>query len=287
MKPGDTAHPEAANAQHNIPPGSSNTQHEDFNNDEDENSDGSATRNLNDSETGAELSLNIESEHQSVDRNQQGGNKHPMTTRAKAGIFKPKIYLGESIEPSEPKSGTEAILNKDWKKAMEEEFNALMKAKTWKLVPSSPSYNIVGNKWVFRVKRNAYGSFQRLKARLVAKGFHQAPGIDFCETFSPVIKASTLRIILTLAVSKGWTIRQIDINNAFLNGELEEVVYMNQSEGFIDKTKPDHVCKLENALYGLKQAPRAWHEKLKTTLMSWKFRQSAADTFLFFFKNER
>ena len=118
---------------------------------------------------------------------------------------------------------------------MTEEYNALIRNQTWSLVPFSPRYNIVGNKWVFKTKLNSDGSLQRYKARLVAKGFHQRPGIDFSETFSPVVKPSTVRVILCIAVSKGWSINQLDINNAFLNGMLVEDVYINQAEGFVNK----------------------------------------------------
>lgn len=127
----------------------------------------------------------------------------------------------------------------------------------------------------------------KYKARLVAKGFLQTSGVDNYETFSLVIKASTLRIILTLAVSNSLSIRQVDINNTFLNGKLEEEVFMSQPEGFVDKTNPTFVCKLEKALYGFKQAPRAWYEKLKKILLEWKFTKSKADSSLFFYMNQR
>uniref|UniRef100_A0A803PTI6 Reverse transcriptase Ty1/copia-type domain-containing protein n=1 Tax=Cannabis sativa TaxID=3483 RepID=A0A803PTI6_CANSA len=146
---------------------------------------------------------------------------------------------------------------------------------------------IVGNKWVYKIKYNADGSVQRLKARLVAKGFHQRPGIDFRETFSPVVKVSTIRVVLTIAVANAWDVRQLYINNTFLNGELEESVYMEQPQGFEDKEKLDYVCKLEKSLYGLKQAPRAWYDKLKKTLLKWNFENSRANTSLFLLKTPK
>lgn len=127
--------------------------------------------------------------------------------------------------------------------------------KTWSLVPLPPNRKTIGCKWVFRVKENADGSVNKYKARLVAKGFHQVLGFDFNETFSPVIKPVTIRIILTLALTYRWPIQQLDINNAFLNGILEEEVYMMQPPGF-SSSNPSLVCRLHKALYGLKQAPR-------------------------------
>ena len=120
----------------------------------------------------------------------------------------------------------------------------------------------------FRTKFKANGSLDKYKERLVAKGFQQIPGVDFFETFSSVAKASTIRIVFTLAVSKGWNIQHIDVSNAFLNRELHEDVFMTQPKGFLDANKPHHVCKLHKALYGLKQAPRAWFEKLRGALVA-------------------
>jgi hypothetical protein len=117
--------------------------------------------------------------------------------------------------------------------------------------------NIVGAKWVFRIKRNADGSIERYKARLVAKGFHQQEGIDYFETYSPVVKPITIRTVLSLAISAGWYIKQVDVSNAFLHGHLQETVYMSQPPVFVNPMYPDAVCLLKKALYGLKQAPRA------------------------------
>lgn len=115
---------------------------------------------------------------------------------------------------------------------------------------------------------------ERLKAQLVAKSFHQTPGLDFHETFNLVVKPITIKIILTLASHFGWDIQQLDINNAFLNGELCETVFMSQPEGYAHPFFPTHVSKLNKALYGLKQAPRAWFEKLKSWILHWGFSHS-------------
>ena len=121
----------------------------------------------------------------------------------------------------------------------------------------------------------------RYKARLVAKGFHQRPGCDFTETFSPVVKPVTIRIVITLAVRQGWSLRQLDVNNAFLQGTLKEEVFMLQPPEFVDKTFPDHICRLKRALCGLKQAPRAWYTELRIFVLSLGFVNSTADASVF------
>uniref|UniRef100_A0A803QCY3 Integrase catalytic domain-containing protein n=1 Tax=Cannabis sativa TaxID=3483 RepID=A0A803QCY3_CANSA len=185
---------------------------------------------------------------------------NPSSSSQEAEPSTPQSRNFQNPNSREPTSVAEALAQKGWNKAMNEEIAALKTNKTYVLVPPAPSQNLIGNKWVFREKFNLDGTLQRLKARLVAKGFHQRLGIDFGETYSPVIKASTVRIILAIAVSKGWDIRQLDINNAFLNGTLEEDVFMAQPEGFEEKGKEHFVCKLNKSLYGLKQALRAWDE---------------------------
>nr|GEX05958.1 retrovirus-related Pol polyprotein from transposon TNT 1-94 [Tanacetum cinerariifolium] len=137
----------------------------------------------------------------------------------------------------------------------------------------------------FLVKRFPDGSIQKFKSQLVAKGFHQRQGIDYTETFSPITKPLTIRVILCLALSKNWPLRQLDINNAFLNGTLREEVYMAQPVGFVHPQYPNHVCKLRKALYSLKQAPTAWYIELKGFLVSSGFTNSVADTSMFIYKS--
>jgi hypothetical protein len=136
---------------------------------------------------------------------------------------------------------------------------------------------------VFRIKRHVDGSIDRYKARLVAKGFNQRPSLDYTETFSPVVKPVTICTVLTLVVMQGWSLRQLDVNNAFLHGHLTEKVYMKQPPGLRSPEKPNHVCCLTKAIYGLKQAPRAWYSALKQALLEFGFINAKSDSFLFVF----
>jgi histone deacetylase 1/2 len=190
--------------------------------------------------------------------------------------------LAESVD-AEPSSVKQALCDPRWTEAMNLEYDALLRNKTWRLVPRPQGKNIIGCKWVYKVKHKAYGSVDRYKARLVAKGFKQRYGIDYEDTFSPVVKAATIHLILSIAVSNGWSLRQLDVQNAFLHGVLGEEVYMDQPPSYADKARPGYVCKLERALYGLKQAPRAWYARLCGKLVSLGFKPSRADTSLFYY----
>jgi hypothetical protein len=160
--------------------------------------------------------------------------------------------------------------------AMQEELNNFKRNEVWTLVPR-PKQNIVGTKWVFRNKQDEHEVVTRNKARLVAKGYAQVAGLDFEETFAPVARLESIRILLAYAAHHSFRLFQMDVKSAFLNGPIKEEVYVEQPPGFEDERYPNHVCKLSKALYGLKQAPRAWYECLRDFLLTNAFKVGKAD----------
>ncbi|KAE8701957.1 hypothetical protein F3Y22_tig00110503pilonHSYRG00294 [Hibiscus syriacus] len=194
----------------------------------------------------------------------------------------------KKIQPDSNAASSSKVVPSHHMAVVQEEYNALVKNNTWTPIRLPGGRFPVGCKWLFRIKRNADGTLQRYKSRLVARGFSQIPGQDFQDTFSPVAKSTTINVILALAVQKRWCLRQVDINNAFLNGYLQEEVYMQQPQGFeeVDSDGTPLVCKLNRALYGLRQAPRNWYVKLKEHLIHIGFEVSLADCSLFVMKRE-
>ena len=170
-----------------------------------------------------------------------------------------------------------------WHKAMNEEFDVLLRNSTWTLVLPQPTQNIIGCKWIFRVKRNLDGSIARYKAQLATKGFNQCPSVNFHDTFNPVVKPITIHVILTVVVSKGWHLHQLDINNVFLQDTIEDEVFIEQPHGFIDPQNPSYACKLRKAIYGLCQASQAWYNELHEFLLDFGFINAHMDTSLFIF----
>jgi histone deacetylase 1/2 len=213
-------------------------------------------------------------------------------TRSQSGISKPKIFTDGIIRyanyssTGEPDTVHEALGDPKWYKVMEEEYSALIRNKTWHLVPPKQGMNIIGCKWVYKIKKKADGSIERYKVRLVAKGYKQHYGIYYEDTFSLVVEIATIRLVLSIAVSKGWCLRQLDVQNAFLHGILEEEVYMRQPLGFENNEVPHYIFKLDKAIYGLKQAPRAWYSRLSLALQDLGFKASKSDMSLFIYNND-
>ncbi|GJU00696.1 ribonuclease H-like domain-containing protein [Tanacetum coccineum] len=211
---------------------------------------------------------------------------HPMVTRSRIGTTRPNPrYAGHvsTISPL-PRSYKEAFNDPNWRNAMFDEYNALIKNKTWTSVPRPEGANIVRCMWLFRHKFLADGTLSPYKARLVANGITQVEGVDVDETFSPVVKLGTIRTVLSLAISRHWLVHQLDVKNAFLHGDLAETVYMHQPPGFRDPEHPDYVCLLQRSLYGLKQAPRAWFQRFAAYITTVGFTPSRCDSSLFIYR---
>jgi len=182
---------------------------------------------------------------------------------------------------NEPVSFSDAMKRSDakqWEKAAQEEYESILKNGTWVLVPLPKDRKAIGCKWVFKLKHKANGEIERYKARLVAKGYSQTEGVDFNETFAPVAKFASIRSLLALAAFYDLEVHQMDVKTAFLNGDLEEEIYMQQPEGFVVNGKEDLVCKLNKSLYGLKQASRAWYQKMDQALLNIHFRRLQTDS---------
>lgn len=163
---------------------------------------------------------------------------------------------------------------------MNAEIKALEDNHTWSIVDLPEGVIPIGNKWVYKIKRKSDGTIERFKARLVAKGYTQTEGLDYFDTFSPVAKITTVRLVLALAAIHNWHVHELDVNNAFLHGELQETVYMVIPQGF-PNSKPNKVCKLLKSLYGLKQASCKWFERLSGVLSQCGYSQTPSDHSLF------
>jgi transposase InsO family protein len=224
----------------------------------------------------------------------------PMMTRARARVLAqqqigesslawipskssiPSACMAHAFHTSieEPTTITEAMGRDDtwkWKEAMDSEYQSLIDNKTWTLTPLPLDRKSIGCKWIFKIKYTADGSVERYKARLVAKGYAQKEGIDYNETFAPVAKMTSIRILLALAAIEDLEVHQMDVKTAFLNGDLEEEIYMDQPEGYILEGEEQLVCKLSKTLYGLKQSPRAWYKKIDEYFASQSLIKSHVD----------
>ncbi|GJZ20518.1 ribonuclease H-like domain-containing protein [Tanacetum coccineum] len=199
-----------------------------------------------------------------------GIKKHVNYSKLNTANYCFATTLNESVEPT---TYYDVVKDVRWVEAMNNEIEALIKNNTWTLTDLPFGRKTIDNKWLYKIKYKAFGQVDKYKARVVAKGFSQREGIDFDETFSPVVKMVIVRCLLCIVVSNDRSLFQLDVNNAFLYGDLNEDIYMSSLPlGFecSDKTK---VCKLNKALYGLKQAPRQWNAKLTTVLVEHGFVQ--------------
>lgn len=180
-------------------------------------------------------------------------------------------------EPKSMKEAMEGEQARQWKQATDSEYKSLIENDTWDLVKLPNGRTSIGCRWVFKVKHQSNGRVERFKGRLVAKGYAQKYGIDYDETFSPVVRFSSIRTLLAFAVQNGMLIHQMDVETAFLNGNLDEEIYMDQPEGYGIPGKEHLVCRLKKSLYGLKQSSRCWSTVFKKYMESNKFKQSTAD----------
>ncbi|WZY88683.1 hypothetical protein YC2023_045418 [Brassica napus] len=187
------------------------------------------------------------------------------------------IYQNCNIAVFEPGEYEDAEKDQSWVEAMNEELRMIDKNDTWQLVDRPSDRKIIGVKWVYRTKLNADGSINKHKARLVAKGYSQIYGVDFSETFAPVARLDTIRMMLALAAQNTWKVFHLDVKSAFLNGYLEEEIYVEQPAGFRVKEQEDKVYLLKKALYGLRQAPRVWYTRIDDHLQKMGFVKSQSE----------
>lgn len=191
------------------------------------------------------------------------------------------VALVNNLSESEPSTIDEENKLQVGKDAMLEEYKSIMKNNVWDIVPSPTNKLVVSSKWIYKIKHAANGSIEKFEARFVDRGFTQKEGIDYDETFVPVARYTSIRTIISLASIFGWKLHQMDVKTAFLNGNVEREVYVEQLESLILHSKDSHVCRLRKALYNLKQAPRVWYETMDNFLKGLGFQSSDVDSNLY------
>lgn len=188
-------------------------------------------------------------------------------------------YLASNDESKTYEEAIKSEEKVEWKKAMDEEYESLVKNNTWVLVDTPKNESVIDNRWVFKIKRKPDGTIERYKARLVVRGFTQCYGVNYYETFSPVVTFSSIRAILAISVARYMKLKQFDVKTAFLYGDLSEDVYMKQPIGYDDNS--GNVCKLAKSLYGLKQSSRCWNAKFTEFIKGLGFKVCKADPCVF------
>ncbi|KAG3103454.1 Retrovirus-related Pol polyprotein from transposon TNT 1-94 [Phytophthora idaei] len=198
-------------------------------------------------------------------------------------------YVVDSVRvmPTTFKSAMESSDAIKWKEACDSEYESLRKNDTWDVVSLPTGRKAIGCRWVFCVKENQNGEIERFKARLVTKGFSQKYGIDYDETFAPVAKFTSIRAVLSMAAKYGLKLHQMDVKTAFLNGVLDEDIYMAQPDGYVDEDHPDYVCKLKRSLYGLKQSPRMWNQTIDDFMLKIGLKKCESDHCVYIKRNDQ
>ncbi|KAM7485260.1 hypothetical protein LguiA_001269 [Lonicera macranthoides] len=211
------------------------------------------------------------------------GTRYPLSHYLSYHRYTPayQSFVSQISSNTEPTSYSEAAAHPEWQAAINSELQALQANGTWSLTPLPAGKTPIGCRWVYKIKRRADGSVERYKARLVAKGFTQLEGVDYHDTFSPTAKIVTVRCLLAIAAARGWSLNHMDVNNAFLHGDLHEEIYMSPPPGLRRQGEEHLVCRLHKSLYGLKQASRQWFAKFTEAIHAAGYTQSRADYSLF------
>ncbi|GKB96404.1 retrovirus-related pol polyprotein from transposon TNT 1-94, partial [Tanacetum coccineum] len=205
----------------------------------------------------------------------------PVSTRLQLHEQDFFCYYDAFLTAVEPKTYKDALTQSCWIEAMQEELNEFKRLEVWELVPRPDKVMVIALKWIYKVKLDELGEILKNKAWLVARGYRQEKGINFEESFAPVARLEAIRIFLAFAAHMNLVVYQMDVKTAFLNGNLQEEVYVSQSDGFVDPDNPNHVYKPNKALYGLKQAPRAWYDMLSSFLICQDFSKGSVDPTMF------
>src|SRR5438270_1075425 len=190
---------------------------------------------------------------------------------------------------AEPQTFKEAIISSEgplWKEAIDSEIQSILQNHTWELVDLPSGCKPLGSKWIFKRKMKADGTIKKYKARLVIKGYSQREGLDYFDMYSPVSRITSIRMVLAIAALRNLEVHQMDVKTAFLNGDLDEEIYMRQPEGFSAPGKEKKVCKLVKSLYGLKQAPKQWHQKFDNVMLEKGFKTSECDKCVYIKENK-
>ncbi|KAB2597268.1 hypothetical protein D8674_000188 [Pyrus ussuriensis x Pyrus communis] len=194
------------------------------------------------------------------------------------------------LSENEPRTFKEAMYSSEaplWKEAIKSEMESIMENNTWELVDLPPGSKPIDHKWIFKKKLKADGTIDKFKARLVAKGYRQKEGLDYFDTYSPVSRITSIRTLIVIAAVYNFDINQMDVKTTFLNGELNEEIYMEQPKGFVLKGQKSKVCKLVKSSYGLKQAPKQWHEKFDHTLLTHRFKINESNKCVYIKSNDK